>query len=1029
MDKSVLNEFIGECFEILQRISDAFSAIEKGDSTENHIDAIYRDFHTLKGTAHLFGYQQIGDISHIIESSLGPIRSNNIKFDTKFIDYIYKNIDFIEKMVKVLQDDNENNLDSFSSELNKNAKEFVLYTIDFYQLSSVELPIEFLNEIQQMQKIAPESPKVSNVTPSAEEIDQNFCTESQYSTNSIMNENVNETENNDENAQSKILAEANLEATDKNVILDIEDKLNNLNQIDESFLATMEIKKNKTIKSLSKIEESIISEPSPTNKKVIISEDNNPLPKKEKNMENTAQAISTVENISTTNEKKDSPHSVDSTVRVAVEVLDRLMNLTGELVLVRNQVIQYRNRTEEAELVSLSKSLDLVTSDLQNEVMKTRMQPVGNIFTKFQRVVRDLSRDLNKQIDLTIQGAETELDKTLLESIKDPLTHIVRNSCDHGIESVEDRKIAGKPVNGHISLRAFYEGGQVIIEVSDDGKGLDKNRLISKALEKGLITNERADKISEREAFSLIFMPGFSTAQQVTSVSGRGVGMDVVKTNIEKIGGSVELSSRFGKGTTIQLKIPLTLAIVPALIVKLENARYAIPQVKLVELVRVDPDEGKKIEYIQEKPMFRLRGDLLPLVSLNQVLNKVQIKKSSLKDQVVNVVVLDAEGEKFGLIVDDILDTTDIVVKPLAQFLRKYGTFSGATIMGDGTVSLILDVIGLANLSHFTTGANKKQSSFDENQLGHQNEPLSDSQEFLLIKTLANEIHSIPLCLVQRLEELPVDEIKISGKQKLIQYRSSILPLIDCNEFLGYSVANSVDQNSIPGSKFAPVVVIQKSGKSYGIIVNEIIDIVSIDASIDDSIQDRKGILGNLLFENNILIVLDVLGIIDQVFFKNLKNTKQENHSAHIGNDNEGKLSELKKLNAESQNRKKKILFAEDVVFFRRQVTKVLTKYGLEAVAAENGEQALKILESHPNDFSLVLSDIEMPKMNGLELARAIRTKKEFDNIPMIALTTRFKDSDIKKGIESGFNLYLEKLNEDKLISGIEKFITVVRDQ
>ncbi len=365
-------------------------------------------------------------------------------------------------------------------------------------------------------------------------------------------------------------------------------------------------------------------------------------------------------------QKTASPGSQDvekaeSTIRVQVSLLDRLMTLMGEMVLVRNQVLQYSNKTDDLEFLNLSQKLDVVTSELQEETMKTRMQPIGNVLNKFQRVVRDLSCTLGKKISLSLQGVETELDKTLIEAVKDPLTHIVRNACDHGIELPHTRGMNGKAETGTISIRAYHEGGQVIVEVSDDGKGLSREKLLRKAIEKGIVDPQKVDKFSDREVYNLIFSPGLSTAEKVTNVSGRGVGMDVVKSNIEKIGGIVDISSVEGEGTKITLKIPLTLAIVPAMIIRSDNDRFAIPQVKLVELVRVDLSS---IEYVQGRPVYRLRGNILPLLNLKEILGSESIVHHN---EAINIVVLNSNNHFFGMIVDEILDTADIVVKPFSR--------------------------------------------------------------------------------------------------------------------------------------------------------------------------------------------------------------------------------------------------------------------------------------------------------------------------------------------------------------------------
>ena len=391
----------------------------------------------------------------------------------------------------------------------------------------------------------------------------------------------------------------------------------------------------------------------------------------------------------------------ESSIRVDVVLLDKLMNLEGELVLARNQILQFSNGKEDAGLIAPSQRLNLITTELQEGVMKTRMQPIGNIWNKFPRTVRDVATMCSKQVRIEMEGKETELDKTIIKAIKDPLTHIVRNSVDHGIETLPKRVAAGKSAEGRLSLRAYHEGGQVIIEISDDGAGLDPEKLRRKAVEKSLITTEQSSKMSEREATNLIFLPGFSTADKVTNVSGRGVGMDVVKTNIDKIGGTVDVQSKPGTGTTVRMKIPLTLAIIPALIVTNGGERYAIPQISLPELIRLEGEDTKKrIELIQGVPVYRLRGRLLLLVHLDRELRVESSTKDASEADAVNIVNLQADERQFGLVVDQINDTEEIVVKPLSKHLKGIRTFAGSTIMGDGRVALILDVLGIAQSSN-----------------------------------------------------------------------------------------------------------------------------------------------------------------------------------------------------------------------------------------------------------------------------------------------------------------------------------------
>ena len=418
----------------------------------------------------------------------------------------------------------------------------------------------------------------------------------------------------------------------------------------------------------------------------------------------------------------------DSTIRVDVGLLDKLMNLVGELVLARNQVLQFTSQSADSAFLATSQRLNLITTELQGSVMKTRMQPIGNVWSKLPRVVRDLAAACGKEVRLEMEGKETELDKTIIEAIKDPLTHIVRNSVDHGIERPETRVERRKPAEGCLKMRAYHEGGQVIIEITDDGGGIDCERVKQKALQRALITPEQAARMSDHEALYLIFLPGFSTAEKVTNVSGRGVGMDVVKTNIERIGGTVDLQSQPGKGTTLKIKIPLTLAIIPALIVTSGGDRFAIPQVSLLELVRLEVEQAsQQIEFIHGAPVYRLRGQLLPFAYLNRELRLNDADDDGLKPSVeaTTIVVLQADGHPFGLVVDEINDTEEIVVKPLGKQLKGVASFAGATIMGDGRVALILDVLGLAQRAGVVAEVRDRNHS---KPLPHSHKPGEDRQ-------------------------------------------------------------------------------------------------------------------------------------------------------------------------------------------------------------------------------------------------------------------------------------------------------------
>ena len=536
----------------------------------------------------------------------------------------------------------------------------------------------------------------------------------------------------------------------------------------------------------------------------------------------------------------------DSSIRVDVDLLDALMTLVGELVLTRNQILQHAATRADTDLVRASQRLNLIASELQEGVMKTRMQPIDHVWQKVPRVVRDLSLQCGKQVRVEMEGKETELDRTILEATKDPLTHLVRNAVDHAVEAPADRTAAGKPEEGLLLLRAFHEGGQVIIEISDDGKGIDPEVIGAKAVQKGLVTGEQLARMSPREITSLIFAPGFSTAATVTNVSGRGVGMDVVKTNIEKIGGTIDVQSRVGLGTTFRIKIPLTLAIIPALTVTCASDRYAIPQVNLLELVRLEGEGLAALEQIQGAPVYRLRGNLLPLVYLDRELG-VGPGQLDRTRSTVYIVVLQAEERQFGLVVDDVVDTEEIVVKPLSQQLKGIPSYAGATILGDGRVALILDVLALAQQANVLTAG--RDRSLGE-RVGRGDGGGGEVEALLVVGIGGGRRVAIPLALVTRLEEFALSAIERSGSREVVQYRGQILPLVRLGTFLG-------GWSDSEGAETLHVIVYSEGGRSVGLVVDQILDIAE-EAIVARSESDEHGLLGSAVVQGVVTELLDV---------------------------------------------------------------------------------------------------------------------------------------------------------------------------
>ncbi len=635
----------------------------------------------------------------------------------------------------------------------------------------------------------------------------------------------------------------------------------------------------------------------------------------------------------------------DANIRVGVVHLDKLMDLVGELVLTRNQILQFNAEREDPALNATSQRLNLITTELQEGVMKTRMQPIGMVWNKLPRVVRDMAVSLGKQIRLEMDGADTELDRTIIEAIKDPLVHLVRNSCDHGIEPPDVRASAGKSPQGKLTLRAYHEGGQVNIEIGDDGTGIDVLQIKQKAVEKGFLRPEQAEKLSDREALNLIFQPGFSTAQSVTKVSGRGVGMDVVKSNIEKIGGVVDIINRPGEGSTIKLKIPLTLAIIPGLVITSGGERFVIPQVSLLELIRLEGDSSEKhIEQVHGTPVYRRRGVLLPIAYLNKVLGL----RSAQGSEAVSIVVLQAEDRQFGLMVDGINDTQEIVVKPLGKQLKGLIEYAGATIMGDGRVALILDVLGIGQRSG-VLAESREQARNAEEKKTHAG---VEQQRLLLFRAGSFERLAVPLSLVARLEEFPRSSIEFAGGCEVVQYRNRILPLVLLRDVLE-SAAPDRAQTTDP----VQVIVFNDGDRSVGMVVDQILDVVEETVTARQK-SARRGLLGSAVIGKRVTDFLDLNEVIRAV-----------NESWRQG--------------AGGAAGHQTVLVAEGSSFSRGLLRSELDMAGYRVTEAANLDEAMREMEEQP---SVVVAAMDLPPRGGSALLAAMRARPQWAQIPTLGL-------------------------------------------
>jgi len=676
------------------------------------------------------------------------------------------------------------------------------------------------------------------------------------------------------------------------------------------------------------------------------------------------------------------------TIRVAVDTLEHLMTMVSELVLTRNQLLEIVRRHEDSEFKVPLQRLSNVTAELQEGVMKTRMQPIGNAWQKLPRVVRDLSNELAKQIELEMVGQETELDRQVLELIKDPLTHMVRNSADHGLETPEQRKAAGKAEKGTIRLSAYHEGGHIIIEIADDGRGLDLEKIKQKIVDNGLATEFELEKMTEAQIYKYVFAPGFSTAAKVTNVSGRGVGMDVVKTNIDAIGGTVDLKSVPGKGTTFTIKIPLTLAIVSTLIVESAGDRFAIPQLSVIELVRAQQNSEHRIERIRDTPVLRLRNKLLPLVHLSKLLDIVSIDgeaKQPVSEEDGFIVVMQVGQQSFGVVVDAVFHTEEIVVKPMSTMLRHINMFSGNTILGDGSVIMIVDPNGIAQ----AIGPAQAAGTGEEGD--HEEERARDEAQMvsmLLFRAGSEQPKAVPLSLVTRLEEFSVDKVERSNGRDLVQYRGSLMPLVYFDEYAQRKTDGSV-----------PMLVFSDAGRSMGLVVDEIIDIVEDRLEIEVG-SERAGVLGSAVIKGKATEVVDIGHFLPQAFEDWFRR---------------------KEMSTESLTRT--LLFVDDAPFFRNMLGPVLKAAGYQVTVCASAPEALDMLEGGRR-FDVIVSDIEMPEMNGFEFAESVKRHPRLRAIPILALSSMCTPASIERGRQSGFDDYIAKFDRPGLIAALKEVTT-----
>jgi two-component system chemotaxis sensor kinase CheA len=732
---------------------------------------------------------------------------------------------------------------------------------------------------------------------------------------------------------------------------------------------------------------------------------------------------------------------VEDSIRVNVATLEMLGNLAGELVLGRNQLRASIAQNNARALKAADQRINQITSELQDVVMQTRLQPIGNVFGKFPRLVRDLAAFLHKDIQLDVRGKDVALDRSLLESLSDPLTHMVRNAVDHGVELPEDRVKAGKPRQAQVSIDARHEAGQVVVEIVDDGKGIDPERIASVALGKGLITAEKLEGMSAKDKTFLIFLPGLSTNTEVSDISGRGVGMDVVKTNLDRLGGKVEIVSVLGKGTTFRIKLPLTLAIIPSLIVSVEGDRFAIPQINVEEMRHVLPGQAKtRIEIVGDAEVLLLRERLIPLVRFADLLGvpptyddpntdqKENDRRTKMADRrslrvpapgeepsqpqpagpvharkpgdrrhnggALEIVVVNTGAQTYGLVVTSFHDTEEIVVKPLGSHLKGLEEYAGATILGDGSVALIVDVAGLgvkANLDAVTRMTRARERAAETLE-----EDFSDSHSLVLFQNGPNVLCALPLDTVTRIEHIAPQQVETIGGRRTMQYHGGLLPLV--------TLSDAAQVEPIGDCKDLAVMIANIRGHEVGMLGAMPADVVDTDAKIDQTTHRQKGVAGSTILGDRTALIVDLYELVDTAFPEWAAQQSVE---------------QPRSANAQHTA----VLLAEDSDFFRAQVKRFLEEDGYPVLAAPDGEAAWELLLKNLDKVRAVVTDIEMPRLDGLGLARRIRADQRTARLPIIALTSLAGEDDIARGNAAGINDYQTKLDRDRLLERLKEYL------
>jgi len=1066
MDDETLQMYVEEAGEHLEDIESDLLTIEQdgADLDEDLVNKVFRAAHSIKGGAGFLGLTAIKELSHKIENILDMVRNRQMVPTPDVVNVVLLAFDFLNQMLQNVSASNEMDISEHIEALEglanahltageqesadkqvviKDNSSRELFTISELELQQVQkggkylylLKYDLIHDVQQQGKNPLDM--IRGLQDSGEVVDLkvDFLAVGTLEDGDFSNR-----------LPLDVLYASIIEPSLLPVLLEVKDEqvtpLDDQGRLPETSLPVVPDADEKEVPAVEVIPEPAVKPevPDEVENPPTATPESGPVesqPDAHPEHSPTPASASAKQAAKRSSVAKVAVSQAES-IRVHVSVLDQLMTLAGELVLARNQMVQAINNGDRSDRNAAGQRIDLVTSELQEAIMLTRMQPVGNIFNKFPRVIRDMSRNLGKQLELILEGKDVELDKTIMEGLGDPLTHLVRNSADHGIELPDVRVAKGKDPVGKILLRAYHESGQVNIEISDDGQGLDTEKITAKALEKGLISPEQAEGMTEKEKANLIMLPGLSTAEKVTDVSGRGVGMDVVKSNLDKLGGQVDIETEVDKGTTIRIKLPLTLAIIPSLLVVVGDDRYAIPQVNVNEMLRVPAGQVReRIEMVGGAEVLMLRGELIPIIHLAKVLqldstfvdpetgerredrravladarieelaaggeNKKPIPMENVPERRqhytsdVNLVVVSAGAYKYALVVDDLHDTVEIVVKPLGCHLQYCQAYAGATIMGDGQVALILDVSGLARLVDLASLAAMDKSTVKNAAVDE--EEKKSKLSLLLFRNGPDEQCAVPLSLVARVEQVKSRDIEIKGGRKVLQYRGGSLPV--------YALEEVASVGMLENREELIVIIFPVAGREVGLLAAPPVDALEVALVVDEITLRQNGISGSAIIDGQTTLIVDVFEVMEALnpdwFASRPAAVEMEN-----GRDGSGSAGG------------KNILVVEDSDFFRNQVRKFIENAGYQVVDAEDGQVAWDYLQEHPEDIRMVITDLEMPNMDGFELTKHIKGDQRFSSLPVIALTSLASDENVAKGRAAGIDDYQIKLDREKLLQSI----------